>query len=171
MPRPFFVTAFAMALYQQLGYLRYLELGVHIGETLQSVGSNVPDAKCYGVDDRDLTESGGNVQMYYMTTQEYLAWQAGRDGPFNVAYIDADHAFESVKADFLALYPHMADQSLILLDDTWPGTQADTVPGLCNDAYRMAGWLKDSGYESVTIPCEPGLTIVRKSARHLGWVQ
>ena len=146
-----------------------MELGVYIGETIRNVAANVPEAKCYGVDRIDRVKSQGNITMYEMDTQKYLSSQAGKDGPFNVAYIDADHAFDAVCTDFRGLWPFMADQSLIFLDDTWPGTKADTVPGLCNDAYRMHGWLRDGGYENVTIPCEPGLTIVRKFRTHLGW--
>ena len=104
-----------------------------------------------------------------MTSAEYFAAHAKDDAPFDLCYIDADHSYEAVKSDFACVWHHMSDQSLILLDDTWPESREGAEPGYSNDAYRMYFSLMNDHYESVTIPATPGLTIIRKASSHLRW--
>ena len=168
-PRSYLIANLAAMLGQQNGGLTYLELGTAANETLGMVAGVCPQARCIGVDTRAVDPGLPNVTMYTMSTLEYLTQFAKDDAPFHLAYIDADHAFESVVMDFCTLYPFMADQSLILLDDTWPGSKEATDHGYSGTAYLMAHWLSVGGYEHVTIPASPGLTIVRKKERHLPW--
>lgn len=169
-PRNFLISNLAAMLYSQKGHLTYLELGTAANETLDLVAEVVPGAKCIGVDTKPVDSPHTNVELYSMTTVEYFWDHAEGDAPFDLCYIDANHAYESVVGDFEAVWPHMSDQSLVLLDDTWPASREATDPGYSNDAYRMYFYLLRERYEAVTIPAGPGLTIVRKAKTHLGWV-
>ena len=168
-PRTVLVSNLVTMIGMQKGHCTYLELGTAYNETLEFVAKASPQARCIGVDRKAVDPGLPNVTVYSMETAEYLAQFAGADGPFDVAYIDADHNFPAVLADFRAVVPSMADQSLILLDDTWPVSRETAAPGYCSDAYRMYSWLRLSGAESVTIPAYPGLTIVRIKGAHLPW--
>lgn len=168
-PRSPIVSNLVGMIGMERGSVTYLELGTAANETLGLVARMNPAARCIGVDLRAVDPGLPNVTMYTMTTTEYLAQFAQADGPFNVAYIDADHSFRAVRDDFISVWNHMAEQSLILLDDTWPGSEGATDPGYSGTAFLMYDWLRDAGHEFVTIPASPGLTIVRKSSRHLGW--
>ena len=169
-PRNFLISNLAAMLYMQRGdKLTYLELGTAFNETLDLIAQTVPGARCIGVDPKAATSPHPNVELYSMTSAEYFAAHAKDDAPFDLCYIDADHSYEAVKSDFACVWHHMSDQSLILLDDTWPESREGAEPGYSNDAYRMYFSLMNDHYESVTIPATPGLTIIRKASSHLRW--
>lgn len=139
-----------------IGAQKYLEFGTHANETIGKVGCPIR----YGVDTAPVDCPG--VQMFRMTTQEFIAKEAAALAPFDVVFIDADHHPERVMADFVGIAPYMSNEGLILLHDVNPETWADTAPGLCDNAWLAAQRLITLGAEAVVLPYHPGLMIVRK---------
>jgi hypothetical protein len=140
-------------LVEGIGATSYLELGTHLNETI----SRVRCERRYGVDLNAVECPGAHT--FKMSTAEFISGVAPALAPFDVVFIDAEHSESAVKRDFDGIWPHVSKEGLILLHDTNPETVADTVPGLCGDAWRFA--CSNAG-EAVTLPYHPGLTIVRK---------
>ena len=63
------------------------------------------------------------------------------------------------------IMPHVSHEGLVCLHDTNPETVEDTQPGYCGDSWKFAKNLSVLGYEAVTLPYHPGLTIVRNRRR------
>lgn len=140
---------------------KYVELGVHQNETVSAVREAAPDCQVYAVDRTAPAEFLPGVNYRIMATRGYLEQQAGADGPFDIAFIDADHEATAVLADFEAIWQHMAPEGLVLLHDGNPETVADTAPGYCDSAWEAIRHISQF-HEAVTLPYHPGLTIVRK---------
>lgn len=139
-----------------IGAQKYLEFGTHENQTIGKVACPVR----YGVDTNPVDCAG--VQMFHMTTQEFIEKEAAALAPFDFVFIDADHHPERVMADFMGVAPHMSNEGLILLHDVNPETWADTAAGLCDNAWLAAQRLITLGAEAVVLPYHPGLMIVRK---------
>lgn len=146
----------------------YLELGVAQNETLQKV-RRVCTGRMFAVDVNKPAKSVPMVRYFIKSTERFFSEDAAGYGPFDFVFIDADHRFESVKADFIAAWPHVTEHGLIALHNTWPKDKEATDPGFCGDSWRFVEWLKAHGKESVTLPFHPGLTLVRKAEKHLAW--
>lgn len=142
-------------LVEAVGARSYLEFGSGRGETI----SKVRCEKRYGVDREGVEIAGCGI--FKMETEEFILKHAAQLAPFDFVFIDADHAVDAVRRDFSGIISHVAPEGLVLLHDTNPETTADTVSGLCADSWKFAFHLLGAGYESVTIPFHPGLTIVR----------
>lgn len=134
----------------------YLEFGTHENETIGKVRCK----RRYGVDVK--VEPCGGAEMYAMTTAEFIRDCARLCAPFDFVFIDACHDAKAVRDDFLGIIHHVSMNGIVCLHDTHPETVADTDPGLCGNAWRFARFLHESGYECVTLPYHPGLTILRK---------
>jgi predicted O-methyltransferase YrrM len=109
------------------------------------------------------------VAFFVCDTQTFLRESAPTIGPFDFVFIDADHSAEAARGDLLGVFPHVSEHGLILLHDTFPGTQADTDPGLCGGVWQIAEHPPDLQAEILTVPFHPGLTLIRKRTRHLPW--
>jgi len=60
------------------------------------------------------------------------------------------------------------EDGIIFLHDTYPYSPSMFRPDLCNDVYKTAHYIKvnfNDSFESVTLPFNPGLTIVKKISR------
>lgn len=135
----------------------YVELGLHIGETWYKV---IPHAeKSFGVDIVDRSIKGGKI--YIQTTDEFFQHF---DQEINMAFIDADHSFESVLKDLKNVSKLLHPQGVIILHDTDPESDHLFNKCYCGDAYRVVTLLQDSEeYNAITIPvAEAGLTIITK---------
>ena len=135
----------------------YVELGLFEGETWNKV---LPHAgKSVGVDVVDRNIKGGTIHI--QTTDEFFKHF---DETIDMAFIDADHCFESVLRDFKNVSKLLSPQGVIMLHDTDPESDKLFDKGYCGDAYKMVDWLQNNEeYNSVTIPVrEAGLTIVTK---------
>ena len=154
-----FHEEFIPLLVNGIGAKCYLELGVYDFTTIHLVKARNPECRCIGVDMKRVCEPPVGVEFFEMTTEEFFSEDRGIRP--DVVFIDADHNAKAVKADYLRAYGIVEPDGLILLHDTSPATKADTDPGLCGDAWKVA-WRLHGLVEAVTLPYHPGLTIVRK---------
>lgn len=153
----------------------YVELGVHRAELFNQV---LPHAgRLIGVD-IDLTSGD------FMRTSERARFVCSTTGAFveelrenpvliDLLFIDADHCAESVLQDFRDYFPFVRQHGIILLHDTHPGNAQLIEPGWCGDAYKAIEVLQheSGGFEMMTIPVSPGLTLCRKRIAQLSWME
>jgi predicted O-methyltransferase YrrM len=87
----------------------------------------------------------------------------------DLLFIDGDHSFEGVRNDFEMFRPWLAPNALVVFHDTaWnyhtvrrgapPGDLAEKLANMGVPRYLDA--LKREGYQSITLPVAPGLTIL-----------
>tara|TARA_Y100000361_G_C10979262_1_gene248173 strand:+ start:90 stop:602 length:513 start_codon:yes stop_codon:yes gene_type:complete len=135
----------------------YVELGLYEGETWAKVLPHAESA--FGVDIVDRSISGG--QIYIENTDIFFEHF---DKEINMAFIDADHCFESVLQDFENVAKLLHPQGIIVLHDTDPESDHLFDKGYCGDAYKIVSLLQDSEeYNMLTIPvAEAGLSLVTK---------
>lgn len=106
-----------------------------------------------------------NIDFYEMSTREFKSYLPKLNQPIEMAFIDADHKAEVVFEDFEDLFPYMIENGLLFLHDTFPCNKEFTHPNFCNDSWRVPDMIKKKygdQCEVLTIPVQPGLTIVRK---------
>ena len=89
----------------------------------------------------------------------------------DMIFIDADHSQEAVLDDFRNFLPFVVPHGLILLHDTHPCDEAATDPTRCGTAYRAIDQLsrRSDGFEMMTLPLHPGLTLCRKRTAQVAW--
>jgi predicted O-methyltransferase YrrM len=116
-------------------------------------------------------EERKNFLFFQMTTDDFINNELNeitkKYGNIEMCFIDADHAFESVRKDFIGIYSKLCEGGIIFLHDTFPCNQFCTSPTFCNDAYKISSWIKEEirkglNCEIFTFPIQPGLTLVRK---------
>jgi hypothetical protein len=142
----------------------YVELGLYEGETLTKTIPYI--GKGYGVDmvskpALERLKSVPKLQINYETTNSFFEhFNQGID----MAFIDADHCYESVLVDFEKVYNRLNPGGIIILHDTDPESNHLFNPGYCGDSYRMVKYLEDRpDVNCTTFPLtEAGLTIVTK---------
>jgi len=139
-----------------IGAESYLEMGTHKNQTISKVNCE----KRTGVDMNAVALNG--AIMLNMTTEEFIKGHAAFNAPYDFVFIDADHDFDAIKNDFLGIWPHVSPEGLVLFHDSNPATTADTKHEACSDSWRFAQFLVWKGYECLTLPYHPGLTITRK---------
>jgi hypothetical protein len=141
----------------------YIELGVREGVNFEICAKHAK--KAIGVDiipaKRPLQP---NMEYHQMTTDEYFN-QLDPELKFDVAFIDADHSYEQSLKDFNNIKDRIIEDGFIFLHDTYPYDPSMFDPGMCNDVYRTALHIKThfiDEFEVVTLPFNPGVTIVKK---------
>ncbi len=151
----------------------YVELGLYQSALFNRVCEFAQ--KSIGVDiDKDLVKymkKNKNNIFLGTTTMEALEYLKKKKIKIDMLFIDADHSAQSVKEDFEAYFPFVADQGIILLHDGYPKNKKYTDRGYCGDAYKAISKMTVArkGCEMVTIPMHPGLTICRKYKDFLPW--
>ena len=68
----------------------------------------------------------------------------GWNKPIRLLWIDGDHAYESIKQDFLLWEPHLVKRGIIALHDTtmWPGPKRLAEEYICNSSkFRNMGFV------------------------------
>ena len=146
---------------------RYLEMGVRRGESFKKVARYCKEA--HGVDMNDITfRLRRNMVFHKFSTDEYFN-QLNKEVLFDMIFIDADHSFEQSLKDFQNAAKHLVVDGFIFMHDTYPYEPEMFRPDLCNDAYRAPLWIKQNmidEFEIITLPFNPGLTIVKKMKRN-----
>ena len=151
----------------------YVELGLYHCELFNSV---IPFAdRLIGVDlapeAGTFMKSSPKVEFFGMRTTEYARIAKREKLKIDFLFIDADHSKESVLADFESFFPLVSDQGVILFHDSYPKDKKFTEPGYCGDGYKAIEQITRNakGYEIMTLPLHPGLTLCRKRIKHLAW--
>ncbi len=143
--------------------LVYIEYGVSSGKTLFSIAPLVHLA--HGVDINEIVASyHTNIERHQMTTEKFSA----KHLPglrYHIALIDADHSVDVAMKDFDALFEYIEPGGLLFLHDTYPCLPWLLEPKFCYDCYKTPLRIKEKYgnlVEILTLPLNPGLTIVRK---------
>lgn len=108
-----------------------------------------------------------NLEFHQKTTREFKVdfLDKNPELKIDIAFIDADHKFESAWEDFEDLWSYITDNGIIFLHDTYPTDPIFLSPHLCNDCYKTPYSIKakySDQCEILTLPFSPGLTMVRK---------
>jgi predicted O-methyltransferase YrrM len=145
----------------------YLELGVRDGGNFITVSKHC--TKAVGVDVvPPRFRLLDNMEYHTTTTDEYFN-QLDKDIMFDVVFIDADHSYEQSLKDFMNVKDRVIEDGFIFLHDTYPYDEGMFDPGLCNDVYKTALYVKQNlsdEFEIVTLPINPGVTIIKKMDRN-----
>src|SRR6185369_1979912 len=105
-----------------------------------------------------------NIERHATTTDKFNAKML----PvlkYQFAFIDADHAADAILKDFANVFEYLEVGGYIFLHDTYPCFEWLLSAKYCNDAYKAPGIIKEKykgQIEILTLPLNPGLTIVRK---------
>jgi hypothetical protein len=108
------------------------------------------------------------MNFFHGTTDQYFDSIKESNIKFDFIFIDADHSFEQSLNDFLNASKHIVEDGFIFLHDTYPYDSVMLSPDLCHDAYKTALYIKQNlihEFEVVTLPFNPGLTIIKKMNR------
>src|SRR6185295_18270822 len=123
---------------------RYLELGCAAGECLlrvyRAIASTGVTPVVVGVDKTpavpDTADMPG-LRVIAMSTREFLGADVDAYCPFDLVFIDADHHVDEAWMDFRRVLPHVRDQGLILLHDTYPGSKDRTGLRDCGTVWQV----------------------------------
>lgn len=140
----------------------YIEYGVRNGECLQLISNEVNIA--HGIDIMDYNLTSFNVKKYIMDTDTFSNNHLSNID-FDYAFIDADHKSTQVLIDFEYLYKYINIGGFIFLHDTYPCMIENLKPSASNDCYLSPIIIKQRYplIEILTLPINPGLTIIRKT--------
>ena len=159
--------SFFELMFQWIKPEKYLELGVRDGTTFRVVSKYC--LKAIGV---DLLPSPfpleSNMEFNVMSTDDYFK-NLDKDVKFDAVFIDADHSHEQSLIDFMNVKEHVIEDGFIFFHDTYPYDPVFFDPHACNDAYKTAHYIKQNfidEFEIVTLPFNPGVTIVKKMKRN-----
>lgn len=111
------------------------------------------------------------VRFLCAKTVEFSQSLARENLEIDMLFIDADHSRDAVLTDFNLYLPYVSSHGVILIHDTHPADICETDPRLSDNAFEAIPILQEEadGYEMVTIPVSPGLTICRKRTNQLSW--
>jgi predicted O-methyltransferase YrrM len=104
----------------------YLEVGVNRGYSFACAWFSKPEGvEVYGVDIDNTSErqrmfESENMDGFYHEPSQELAKRWNKK--ISLLLIDGDHSFEGVTADLESWFPHMKDNSVILMHDHTSGT-------------------------------------------------
>lgn len=142
----------------------YVELGLYQGETLRKI---IPYAKkIIGVDLKsnislEALKEYPNIELHYTTTDNFFE---NYNEHIDMAFIDADHKYESAMKDFENVLSRLNPGGIIILHDTDPEYDYLIHPGYCGDSYKLVQNFENrNDINIITIPIqEAGLSIVTK---------
>lgn len=141
-------------LHQRLQPGRYVEIGVEHGDSLALVR---PHTRVTAIDPAPkgdpLQRCAGPATLHAQTSEAFFAQLSpdsdlARHG-FDLAFIDGDHRFDSVLADFMALERLARPGSVIVLHDTVPLDASTASREHRTGFYTSDGWK--------IVPCLLGL--------------
>jgi hypothetical protein len=140
----------------------YLEYGVRNGDSVEPVSNLVKNV--YAVDISDYTPKNSNIQFFKMFTDTFSD-SILNTITFDYAFIDADHSSKQVLIDFINVYKYINTGGYIFLHDTYPCMEMLLRSDYCNDCYLSPIKIRElyPDIQMLTIPINPGLTIIRKN--------
>ncbi len=142
---------------------RYLELGVRTGSNFVRVAKYCKEAIAVDIIDPEFNLSS-NMEYHKTTTDVYFE-NLFSDIMFDAVFIDADHSHSQSLRDFLNVKDRIITDGFIFFHDTYPYDSELFNPGLCNDVYKTALYIKQNfsnEFEILTLPFNPGVTILKK---------
>jgi hypothetical protein len=113
----------------RLSAKRYLEIGVHKGDTF----TDVKIAERTAVDPEfkfDINPLAGEHTHFYEKTSDQFFSAIEADTVFDIIFIDGLHQFEQVVRDFSNAIIHSRSSSVIVLDDTKPNDVYSAIPNV-----------------------------------------
>ena len=146
--------------------ISYVEYGVSYGHSLNGVANLIGSGIGVDIGPKPENITQEHIKFYNMTTDEFSAGILP-SVKFNLAFVDADHCFTSAYTDFTHVYDKIENGGYILLHDTYPCVEYLLEPRFCNDCYKVPFEIKKNypNAEIITIPLNPGVTIVRKNEK------
>lgn len=159
-------------LHQHLQPCVYVEIGVEAGCSLALAR---PNTRVIAIDPMPVGDPLYHCQAYgqlfALSSADFFAGPANvqlAESSFDLAFIDGDHRFESVLADFIALERYATPSSVVLLHDTLPLTASTSgserhTGFYSGDAWKIVPCLRAlrPDLRLTTLPTAPtGLTIV-----------
>lgn len=149
----------------------YVELGVRDGRNFIEVSKYCKRA--IAVDIMHQQFSSNSVQSetfeYHTTSTDNYFRTIDKDIKFDCVFIDADHSHQQSLKDFLNVKDYVVDDGFIFFHDTYPYDKEYFNPLACGDVYKTALYIKENlidEFEIVTLPFNPGVTIVKKMKRN-----
>jgi predicted O-methyltransferase YrrM len=151
----------------------YAELGIYEGETFNLIQANSkiavdinPKSLQFVRDAQGVTKICGDstvLKEYLKVNNTFL----------DLLFIDADHRKESVIEDFSNIESHMSENGVLLFHDTYPGTEEMSSPNYCGDGFLAIPELREKykGWNFITLPIHPGLTIATRTNHLPKWVK
>lgn len=154
----------------------YVELGLYRCQLFNQI---IPHAnQLIGVDIEEkagefMRQMPGKTRFFHGPTALFAKELKKKPIKIDLLFIDADHSAKAVEADFKIFFPFVADNGLILMHDGFPKNKRYTQQKYCGDGYRAIDMLtrEAKGYEIMTIPIHPGLTLVRKRKTQVPWTK
>jgi hypothetical protein len=149
----------------------YLELGVRDGRNFVSVSEFCKKSIAVDVIPQMFSSESilSDVFEYHKKTTDQYFSDLDKNTKFDCVFIDADHSHEQSLKDFLNVKDLVIEDGFIFLHDTYPWDESYFDPGACNDVYKTSLYIKKNlieEFEIVTLPFNPGVTIVKKISRN-----
>ena len=147
----------------------YLELGCRTDPTFLYLWRNCRYVT--GVDkDPARYSAPSNAKIYQRTTDDFFERIAKGHiliKPPELVFIDACHEARQVHRDFDNVTRIAAPNCLVVFHDTFPESDEYVDPNLCDNANLVPPALVEDGYEIVTLPFPPGVSIARVNRKSL----
>ena len=161
--------AFFEFIFEWLRPENYLELGVRDGRNILRVAKH---CKCItAVDITTQLFPSPNIDSFTyhnMTTDKFFE-SLDKNTQYDAVFIDADHSHEQSLRDFYNVKDMVIEDGFIFFHDTYPFDSEYFDPGACHDVYKTALYIKQNlidDFEVLTLPFNPGVTIVKKMKRN-----
>ena len=147
----------------------YLELGVRGGDSLWPISQYCNMCCAVDIDFSHLKfPKKENIMFVEKTTDAFFA-ELEPEVIFDMIFIDAAHEHEASLKDFINASKHIIEDGFIFLHDTYPYSEEMKKPCFSNDCYKTPLYIKkhfSEDFEVVTLPFNPGLTVVKKMSRN-----
>ena len=152
--------------------INYLEIGVRWGNVYHLVAPFTEN--CYLVDINFLDiPYTPNSKKFEMTSDAFFNI-INPDIKFDMVFIDGDHSKEQVYKDFINVKDRVIDDGFIILHDTYPCDERMIKPENSNNCWEAMLDIKNNyknEWEYITLPFNPGLTLMKKMSinKQLVW--
>jgi predicted O-methyltransferase YrrM len=151
----------------------YVEIGIYEGETFSRVQADHKIAVDISQSSLSFVKDGQGIVKIHGDSSSLRNYLEANSKSIDLAFIDADHLQESVIEDFKNIEPFMETRGLILLHDTYPGTEEFSSPRYCGDCFLAVPKLRKifPHWNFVTLPIHPGLTIASRTEALPAWYE